>query len=118
MFRERKNLSKVIISNLLAWVAGWRVTKILKSTTRLSSSVSRYAKLGAYQPLDGPRTTRRTPYYSYTLHHYKYFLNQYDFRPRSHTKNTPPISPVTIPIGMSSGDIAIRAAISTQSKKS
>jgi len=32
-------------------------------------SVSRYAKLDAYQPLDGPRTTRRTPYYSYTLHH-------------------------------------------------
>jgi len=34
MFGERKILSKVIISNLLARVAGWRETKILKPTDR------------------------------------------------------------------------------------
>lgn len=38
-------------------------------------------------------------------------------RPRSHTKNIPPTIPVTMPIGMSSGAMTVRAAISAQSRK-
>lgn len=35
-----------------------------------------------------------------------------DLRRRSQTKNTPPIRPVTMPMGMSSGAITVRAAMS------
>ena len=35
---------------------------------------------------------------------------------KSHTKKIPPTNPVTIPIGISSGGIIVRAAISAQSK--
>ena len=38
-------------------------------------------------------------------------------RRNNHTKNVPPANPVTIPMGISSGAITVRATISAQSRK-
>jgi len=50
-------------------------------------------------------------------HRFTAFLHGVFRRPRSQTKNMPPTNPVTMPMGMSSGAITVRAAMSAHSRK-